>query len=102
MWLKCVVNAKSGRRGQGGRQGPAYEGSLKRNLDFAQSVKRSHLTVGSHGRHEVPPLEKIIWLPCGGHSAGGNMVAETLFSEVTAAIHDLREAAVQVVKSTPI
>lgn len=30
------------------------------------------------------------------------MVAETLFSEVTAAIHDLREAAVQVVKSTPI
>lgn len=58
VWLKSVVNAKSGRRGQGGRQGPAYEGSLKRNLDFAQSVKRSHLTVGSHGRHEVLPLRR--------------------------------------------
>lgn len=30
------------------------------------------------------------------------MVAETLFSEVIAAIHDLREAAMWVVRSTPI
>lgn len=65
-------------------------------------MKRSHLKVWSHeATADVKSfLEKIMWLLCGGQTAGGKMVAGILFAEATTTIHDLREAAAQVEKST--